>query len=91
MNLQQGGAWKRRGCSVLWDTAALAAVAVPTSPHGSRDRDGLRRNDRCADFRPPCQSATVCAGAESVATRHRLCHPNAHGPAWTTGTCRDMI
>ena len=31
MNLQRGDAWKRRGCSLLWDAAALAAVTAPAA------------------------------------------------------------
>ena len=29
MNLQRGDAWKRRGCSLLWDAGALAEAAAP--------------------------------------------------------------
>lgn len=31
MKLQQGDAWKRRGCSLLWDVSALAEVAAPAA------------------------------------------------------------
>ena len=29
MNLQRGDAWKRRGCSLLWDAGALAEATAP--------------------------------------------------------------
>ena len=30
MNLQRDSVWRRRGCSLLWDSAALSTVATPS-------------------------------------------------------------
>lgn len=44
MNLQRSDAWKRRGCSLLWDAAALAKVAAPAEVISIRQFFALARS-----------------------------------------------
>ena len=44
MNPQRGDAWKRRGCSLLWDAAALAEVAAPAEVISIRQFFALARS-----------------------------------------------
>ena len=44
MNLQHGDAWKRRGCSLLWDAGALSEVAVPAEVASIRQFFAMTRS-----------------------------------------------
>ena len=63
MNLLRGGVWKRRGCSLLWDPGALAAVAVPADVVSIRRFFAMARSWP-ADLPSAGGDALVVAGVE---------------------------
>lgn len=63
MNLQRDSVWRRRGCSLLWDSAALSTVAQPSDVLSLREffamADDWQEVLPCADG-----DAVVVAGVE---------------------------
>ena len=63
MKLQRGDAWKRRGCSLLWDVSALGEVTTPTAVASIRQFFAMARSWP-ADLPGAGGDALVVAGVE---------------------------